>query len=285
MSESRGPNDPRPNFPEANPPSAGSGAQSGPGMPGPSGVPGGGAGGPASAPRSGGRGLVVLALGVAGLALLLALGSAIFAWRAIDQAQDAKDIALRPGTAASPSANGEPGGSAPPPTSSAPTETEGTTPDDTPRSPGEAPALDERTVYRPSYQKEPLVLQAACSYSMYVDLDEPRTRNDSTGADIRFTRGCGNEPSTLRLENGVDGTDAASAGTTPQECAKKIRTALIGEAQRIPVRKGTAICITTDYAYARAHGDPWRMALIEVVGVSNDGSTTLQVTGWEIPDA
>ncbi|WP_140158024.1 hypothetical protein [Micromonospora sp. NBS 11-29] len=227
----------------------------------------------------------MLALGVAGLALLLALGSAIFAWRAIDQAKDAKDIALRSEPAAGPTAGSEPGGGTQPPASSAPTETGGTTPDDTPRSPGEAPALNERTVYRPSYQKEPLVLQAACSYSMYADLDEPRTRNDSTGADIRYTRGCGNEPSTLRLEEGVDGTDAAAAGMTPQECANKIRTALIGEDQRIPVRKGTTICVTTDYAYAKAHGDPWRMALIEVVGVGNDGSTTLQVTGWEIPDA
>lgn len=278
MSESRGPNDPRPNFPGADPPPAGAGAPSGPGAPG-------GPGRPVGVPRSGGRGLVVLALGVAGLALLLALGSAIFAWRAIDQAQDAKDIALRSGPAVSASATGEPDGGAQTPTSSAPTEAGGTTPDDTPRSPGEAPALNERTVYRPSYQKEPLVLKAACSYSMYADLDEPRTRNDATGADVRFTRGCGNEPSTLRLEDGVEGTDAAAAGMTPQECADKIRTALIGEDQRIPVRKGTTICVTTDYAYAKAHGDPWRMTLIEVVGVGNDGSTTLQVTGWDIPDA
>ncbi|MGC4888530.1 hypothetical protein [Micromonospora sp. DT227] len=278
MSESRGPNDPRPNFPGADPPPAGAGAPSGPG-------PSGGPGRPVGVPRSGGRGLVVLALGVAGLALLLALGSAIFAWRALDQAQDAKDIALRSGPIVSASATGEPDGGAQTPASSAPTEAGGTTPDDTPRSPGEAPPLDERTVYRPSYQKQPLVLKASCSNSMYADLDEPRTRNDATGADIRFSRGCGNEPSTLRLEDGVEGTDATSASATPQECAEKIRTALIGEGQPIPVRKGTTICVTTDYAYAKAHGDPWRMALIEVIGVANDGSTTLQVTGWDIPDA
>ncbi|MFR9776245.1 hypothetical protein ACL02O_09290 [Micromonospora sp. MS34] len=270
MSESRGPNDAQPTFPGANPP-AGGGA-----------TPPGGPGRPAAA-RPGGQGLTLLALGVAGLALLLAFGSAVFAWRAIDQAEDAKAIALKPATVGDRApATGPAGGQ---PTESAPAGADSATPDDTPRSPGEAPPLDAQTVYRPRYEKQMLVLKASCSYSMYADLDEPRTQNDENGADIRFTRGCGNDPSTLRLEEGVEGTDAAGPGMTPQECADKIRTVLIGENQRVPVRKGTAICITTDYSDAKAHGRPWRMALVEVVAVANDGAATLQVTGWDIPDA
>lgn len=282
MSESRGPNDAQPTFPGANPPAAGGAAP--PGAPGRPAAPppaGGVPGRPASA-RPAGQGLTLLALGVAGLALLLAFGSAIFAWRAIDQAKDAKEIALRPAAAGTAATGGPDGGQ---PTTSAPTETESTAPDDTPQSPGEAPALNERTVYRPRYEKEPLLVKASCSYSMYADLDEPRAKNDEDGADVRFTMGCGNDASTLRLEDGVEGTDAASAGMTPQECADKIRTAPISDNQPVPVRKGTAICITTDYGDAKAHGRPWRMALIEVVAVANSGAATLQVTGWDIPDA
>ncbi|MCW3845146.1 hypothetical protein ONA70_34270 [Micromonospora yasonensis] len=282
MSESRGPNDAQPTFPGASPPPAGAAAPPGPGVPGrPAASPpaGGVSGRPAAAPRPAGQGLTLLALGVAGLALLLAFGSAVFAWRAIDQAEDAKAIALQPGAAAGPSATGGQ------PATSAPTSADSATPEDTPRSPGEAPALDARTNYRPRYEKESLVLKANCADSMYADVDEARAQNDSNGADIRFTRGCGNEPSTLRLEDGVEGTDVATSGMRPQECADKIRTALIAENQAVPVRKGTAICITTDYGDAKAHGRPWRMALIEVVGVANDGAATLQVTGWDIPDA
>lgn len=283
MSESRGPNDAQPTFPGANPPAVGGAAPPGasgrPAAP----PPAGGVPGRPAAGRPAGQGLTLLALGVAGLALLLAFGSAIFAWRAIDQAKDAKEIALKPGAAAgTPVIGGSNGGD---PTNAAPTSADSAAPQDTPRSPGEKPPLDARTDYQARYEKESLILKADCANSMYADVDVPRAQNDSNGADFRFTRGCGNEASTLRLEDGVEGTDVATSGMRPQECADKIRTALIGEDQPIPVRKGTAICITTDYGDAKAHGRPWRMALIEVVGVANDGATTVQVTGWDIPDA
>lgn len=235
---------------------------------------------PAAAPRPGGRGLAVLALGIAGLALLLALGSTIFAWRAVDQAHDAKDIALRP--AAGASAASAPASDAPSP--AAPTASGDTPPDDVPRSPGEAPPLDERTVYRSRYDKQPLTFKVPCGNRMYADLDEPRVMNESTGAEIKFIMGCGNDPSAFTLQDGVDGSEDASAGMTPPACGDKIRTAPIATGAGIPVRKGTAICVTTDYGNARAHGDPWRMILLEVMGVANDGAATVRVTAWDIPD-
>ncbi|MEV0429280.1 hypothetical protein [Micromonospora sp. NPDC050495] len=289
MSDSREPQDTPPTLPGASrPPAAGAtppgaGPPAAPLGPPPPGTtpPGTGLPGrPAAAPRPGGRGLAVLALGVAGLALLLALGSTIFAWRAIDQAHDAKDIALRP--APGTSAASAPASDAP--TAAAPTATGETPTEDVPRSPGEAPPLDERTVYRPRYDKQPLTFKVPCSNRMYADLDEPRVMNESTGAEIKFTMGCGNTPSYFTLQDGVDGSEDASAGMLPPACGDKIRTAPIATGAAIPVRKGTAICVTTDYGNARAHGEPWRMILLEVMGVANDGAATVRVTAWDIPD-
>lgn len=284
MSESREPQETQPTFPgPTRPPAAATPLGATPPGATPPGTtpPGAGLPGrPAAAPRPAGRGLAVLALGVAGLALLLALGSTIFAWRAVDQAHDAKDIALRP-------AGGTPAASAPAsdaPSPAAPTAPGETPAEDVPRSPGEAPPLDERTIYRPRYDKQPLTFTVGCGNRMYADLDEPRVMNESTGAEIKFNMNCGNNPSYFTLEGGADGSEATGSGMTPQACAERIRTALIAAGAGIPVRKGAAICVTTDYGNARAHREPWRMIFLEVMGVANDGTTTVRVTAWDIPD-
>jgi hypothetical protein len=41
--------------------------------------------------------------------------------------------------------------------------------------------------------------------------------------------------------------------------------------------------VTTNYATARESGDVWRMALVEIVAVANDGAVTIQATAWNIP--
>jgi hypothetical protein len=76
-----------------------------------------------------------------------------------------------------------------------------------------------------------------------VGRGEARANVSSAGYDIRFNMGCSTEP----------------------------------------VHKGIAICLTTDYAAAKARGDRWRMVLVEVVGIDNDGAVTVQLTAWDIP--
>ncbi|PMR61348.1 hypothetical protein C1A38_09435 [Verrucosispora sp. ts21] len=225
----------------------------------------------------------MVALVVAVLALVLAGGSALFAWRAIDQAKDAKAIALAgPGRVSSASPPTDPG--APPVATDAPATSGVPAGDPPPRSPDEVPELTEQTLYQPKYQKQSLVLKATCSSSMYADLDEPRARNESAGTELRFIAGCGNEPTAFRLMDGVEGSEAGRPGMTPQECATQIRLALIAQNARIPARKGSVLCVTTNYRAAKAAGDDWRMVLVEVVGVANDGATTIEVSAWNIPD-
>ncbi|MGC5660194.1 hypothetical protein ACN261_07260 [Micromonospora sp. WMMD723] len=229
--------------------------------------------------------MALTALGVSVLALLLAFGSALFAWRAVDQAKDAKSFALgnRPATIAPPP---NPSGAAPAtsaPASNLPSELPSGI-DDVPRSPGEAPVLTEQTVYEPKYQKQPMVLQAACGRAMYADLDEPRAKNDDDQAEISLSTSCSSNQPMLRLMDGVEGSEDARPGMTPKECADKIRSALVGRDAPIPVRKGTALCITTSYQDARERRDQWRMILMQVVGVSNDGAATVELSAWNIPD-
>ncbi|RKN13793.1 hypothetical protein D7147_30620 [Micromonospora musae] len=231
--------------------------------------------------RPAGHRIALLAVGVATLALLVAFGAFGFAWRAVDRAEDAKTTALGQ-PAQDPTPSSASGGETATPEESA--TVDAPTPAN-PRSPGEAPLLNERTVYRPKYDKQTLILKTRCGYSMYADLDEPRAQNEDTGADLRLVMGCGGDPTVFRLGDGVEGSDAAESGMGPQDCADKIRIAPVGEGAPVPVRKGAALCITTDYGRARASGDEWRMVLIEVMGVANDGATTVQVTAWDIPDA
>ncbi|TDC72856.1 hypothetical protein E1193_26820 [Micromonospora sp. KC606] len=234
---------------------------------------------PARPPRSG-RPVALLALGVAALALLVAFGSALFAWRAVDQAKDAKSIALAGRPADAPS-------SAPPSAASGRTEEPTEAPpgtDPPPRSSGEQPELNEQTVYTPAYERKPLKLSATCSAPQYADLDVPRTQNDSAGAEIRLNGSCANEPASFRLLDGVEGSEDAEPGMKPGECADKIDIALVATNRRIPASKSTVFCLTTNYKDARARNAPWRMVLVHVVGVANDGVTTIEVSAWEIPD-
>ncbi|WP_341720332.1 hypothetical protein QQG74_11815 [Micromonospora sp. FIMYZ51] len=245
------------------------------------------ASGPASAsPASARRGaapghrIALVALAVAALALLLAFGTTLVAWRALDQARDAKAIALNeqrpPEPSPPPATIPAPGDDVESPSMSA----------DVPLPSGEAPVLNEQTEYKPKYAKQPLVFKASCSTSgvMYADLDEPRALNDRAGAEIQFRQSCGTEPTTFLLMNDVDGSEAATPGMEPKECAEKIRSELIPKGDPIPVRKNATLCLTTDYQAARDRGEPWRIILLQVVGMAIDGTTSVEVSAWDIPD-
>lgn len=244
---------------------------------------------PAATPR-GGRRLGLLAVAISLLALVVALSSTVFAWRAIDQAADAKDIAIGRGPV-QPAGNGgivpatTPAGQVEEPdngVSESPT-VPAADPNDVPRSPGEPPELNDRTIYEVKYTKQTLTLNAPCNQSMYADLDEPRANVSSDAYDLRLRAGCGSDPSNLRLAEGVEGSESAKPGMTPQECADNVRRAPVPTDAPIPVRKGVMLCVMTDYAAARARGDQWRMILLEIVAVSNDGAVTIQASAWNIP--
>lgn len=240
-------------------------------------------GAPSVAPRrSRGAGLaVVLAL----FSLIVSLGTAAIAWRALDQAGDARDIALagnggaKP-TAAAPGGGGE--GAPAPTTAAAPvdTATEGAS-DGGGASSTTPPKLDERTVYTPDYPRQTLTITTNGCNGSGVDLDEPRVNGNN--AELFLVK-CYDGQLFLKLGEGVSASSAVSATSTPTECSEKIRTTpLIGES-KVPARQGQVLCLSTSYSAAKSSGDKWRMVLVEVTGVGNDNTTaTISATAWVIP--
>nr|MDT0656467.1 hypothetical protein [Micromonospora sp. DSM 115978] len=221
--------------------------------------------------------IVPLALALSMMALLIAFGSAVFAWRAIDQAEDAKEIAL-----AGRSGEPQPGWQEP------------TNPVDTtesvdsragslggPTVSGEPPRLDERTVYNVKYEDQTLTLKATETESMGADLDEPRA-NVRDEADVRLEVEYGTAQRYLELTEGVQGSEGVGPGSTPYDCAEKIRTAPLGSS-RVPVKQGVVICVMTSFSAAQKRGDPQRMVRLEVTGVGADQAVTVKVSAWDIP--
>ncbi|MDQ7907945.1 hypothetical protein RB614_25805 [Phytohabitans sp. ZYX-F-186] len=236
---------------------------------------------PAPAKRSRGA---LLAVGVSTLALLVAVVSLAVAWRAVDQAGDAKRFALA-GAADVPAPVTQ--APAPPATTGAPPPTEAPATDapiaPDPTSTAEPAPLDERTVYTVEYEKQVLTLKAGCNDSMYIDLDEPRANVEYNDYDLGFTRRCQGGTSNLGLGEGVEGSESGNPQMTPHDCAERIRTAPIGTDAAVPVRKGVVLCLTTSLASARAKGDSQRMVRLEITGAADDGTVTLQGTAWNIP--
>ncbi|MEU4556680.1 hypothetical protein [Micromonospora violae] len=221
-----------------------------------------------------------MVIGVAVLALLLALGSAAVSWRALDQAQTARDIASARGPAApsAPAAEPIPSG----PAVSADPEQTAASPEEPPRSPGTPPEITAETVYKPKYDNQSLILKTAdCFTRMQVDLDEPRANVGSGNADVAF--GCSNGNPWFRLASGVEGSETAKAGMKPGECGDAIRSAPIAQGTVVPLRKGSWLCVRTNYRTAYAQRDEWRVILVEIVSIGNDGAVVIRATAWDIP--
>ncbi|SCE68874.1 hypothetical protein GA0070607_0397 [Micromonospora coriariae] len=219
---------------------------------------------------------------VAALALLVALGSAAVSWRALDQAQTARDIASArapvgstgPGPVSVPSSPAGPGDPQQPTA----------TPEEPPRSPGTPPALNEQTVYEPEYENQSLTLKSAdCFAKMRVDLDEPRANVGANGSEFSLDPGCQGGAPWIRLDDGVEGSETTAA-MKPGECYNAIRASPIAEGAEVPLRKGAWLCLSTNYAAARERRDEWRMVLVEVVSINNDRTVVIRATAWNIPE-
>ncbi|MEW1589194.1 hypothetical protein AB0283_27545 [Micromonospora vinacea] len=223
-----------------------------------------------------------MVVAVAVLALLVAVGSAAVSWRALDQAQTARDIA----SARQPvgSTGTEPVADLPSTPGAADPAQATASPEELPRSPGTPPELSEQTVYEPKYENQSLTLKPTdCFKEMEVDLDEPRANVGSNSTEMALNAGCPGAPF-IKLANGVEGSEAATAGMKPAECNNSIRSAPIASDAEVPLRKGSWLCIRTNYAAARELRDRWRMVLLEVVAINNDRTTVIRVTAWNIPE-
>ena len=156
---------------------------------------------PPKAPKTrSGAGSRLLVVGVAAVAVLLALVAVGISWRANGKATDALDRLAALSTAApvQPVANRSTPPSAPTeePTSSAPA----------PLASGSDPQLSKETQFGVKYVNETLRMPAGrCGTEIYVDVDEPRVRLDNALAELAFTNACDRQTPSITLSAGVRG--------------------------------------------------------------------------------
>ena len=212
---------------------------------------------------------------------MIAVASAVVSWRALDQANDARDIADALGSREiiEPAAVPEP---ADPPTTEPATAGAAGEPLDSGATPT-VPTLNAQTRYETKYSGESLKLQGSCTDYLYIDLDEPRLRVESGKAELMLDVDCNGAASTLQMVNGVVGSELEAAVTTPAECNESIRTSPLGTPSQ-PVRRGKVYCFMTSLDTARTSGDTWKMVVVEIKSTAQDGTVTLVADAWNIPD-
>ncbi|MEU8330813.1 hypothetical protein [Micromonospora sp. NPDC048839] len=211
---------------------------------------------------------------VVGLLLAaVALARDVFDWRL-----GAETPAATGPTASAGPANpvpGNPASSVPPPTATSSVR---------PRSPATPPKIDAQAVYEPEYENQSLTLKTAdCFKKMQVDLDDPRANVGSDASEMSLDPGCQGGAPWIRLDGGVEGSEAAAAGMKPGECYDAIRTSPIAEGAEVPLRKGSWLCVRTNFQTASAQRDDWRIVLVEVVSLGNDRAVVIRATAWNIP--
>jgi len=225
----------------------------------------------------------VLAVAVSVLSLLVAAASTLIAWRALDQAKDAKAIALRP------AGDGQPVRSSSAPTVPATT------------APAEPPAVDPTTgeanddiplntaaSYTVAYQGENLRVQVRCDNNTYVDLDKPEVGSDYQISDLAMEVNCG--PSNVPTFSVT--TPAASlpqgdlATLTAKDCVEAVRTGPLAEGATVPVKQGVVMCVLTSGPRAATQGISRKVVAIQVLGVVDEDATdtaSVRVNAWNIP--
>jgi hypothetical protein len=152
----------------------------------------------------------LLLIGVAVLALNLALGAGYVAWRALTVARHAATAG------------------APAPAPSAPVT---------------APTT---TSFSVAYAQEPLRVQVGCSAVLFIDLDEPRANADERVSDLRYDSSCGNQAPRLSLGPGAAaGAQIKDPDIDAAGCDQAIRTSPLGPGATVEVKTGVVLCVLT----------------------------------------
>jgi hypothetical protein len=198
---------------------------------------------------------VLVAVSLSGLALVASVGAGLVAWRSL-----ARVDAPAPSSLA---------------TAPAHPATRGTDPPSPQRSAG----------YTITYAQESLRIQIGCSAVMFLDLDELRADADEQGSDLRYDSRCGTEAPSLSLGPGAQaGGQVTDSDTDASGCDNAIRTSPLGRGARVPVKKGTVLCVLTSAADAVARVELPRMVLVEITEVTDDGIANMRATSWTVPE-
>ncbi|HWG97822.1 MAG TPA: hypothetical protein VNV66_00495 [Pilimelia sp.] len=224
-----------------------------------------------------------LALGAAGLAVLIALAALVLSFRANAVAERAAARVGAPPPAGAPSSVASPA-----PTSDPPSEPAGEESGPSSPAPLEDAPLNPQTVYERAYVTQTLRLQVPDSCSaMRADLDEPRAAVSEDRADLVLQGPCsGGDTLRLQVAEGGGGstvTDTSAGALTAVECDDRIRKAPLATGAFVPVQPGVVLCVATSPAAAQQQGHERRMAVVEVKAVGRDGTVAIEVRAWKIP--
>lgn len=145
----------------------------------------------------------------------------------------------------------------------------------------EAPdVLNPRSEYERSYTDQILTPRAGRWSGVGIDLDEPRADVSGTATDLTLDSAAVPQ---LIMSYGV----SAARVTERLEaagCADRIRTGPLPDDEHVPAQKGTLLCIATSRSGAADQGIDQRMVLLEVTGLADDGTVSLNLNAWVVPD-
>jgi len=145
------------------------------------------------------------------------------------------------------------------------------------------PELNAQTRYEVKYTDQALRISAGANCtSVAIDFDEPRVGADDIRKDLGFDRPCTSQGERIELADGVQGSLADSASVQPADCADQIRTSPLAAGSQ-PIRTGQVYCLNTSLDAARSQAITWKMVVLTVTAMAQDGTVTFQVTAWDIP--
>jgi hypothetical protein len=232
---------------------------------------------PDARPRSSGR---LLTVGLAAFAVLLGIASVGLSWQASSKAGEAleKISALSTAQPVRPAAE---------PTVPAATETTSAAGEATPSasatsSAGSDPELSKETQFGVKYENEALRLPLSCNNGINIDVDEPRVGAESPISDVRFYDPCGSGTPYVNLSAGVRGSVTESDSLQPAECVDLIRRSPLSTDNQ-PIRQGQVYCINTSKDAAKSSAESWKMVIMTISAISQDGTVTIEASAWTIP--
>ncbi|XVU29102.1 hypothetical protein ACQPZJ_19185 [Actinoplanes sp. CA-054009] len=211
---------------------------------------------------------------------MLALVAAGLSWVAVGRAGDALDqvAALPTGPAPAP-ATTEPAAE---PTTETPVTTGPV--EDPPVGSTEEPTLNPNAEFTSNYTSQTLRMPSKCNDDVYIDLDEPRVGADYQRAELTYSRSCSaSQGPQFTLSQGSRGSEVESTTVTPAECADRIRTSPLLSGTNQPLKRGQVFCVNTSLSEATSTAQTWKMALLSVSAVGQDGAVTFKVSAWDIP--
>jgi hypothetical protein len=89
----------------------------------------------------------------------------------------------------------------------------------------------------------------------------------------------------VTLASGAVGSLAPSADSlTPNDCARLLRTASFDNNDSQALRQGVVLCVLTPLDAARDQGIRRKIAIIEVRSVNGEGTASVLVKAWEVPN-